>query len=71
MLLCPEAYTWHPIERCLPLLDKNKYSRLEPNSSVKDSDAIENVNEVSMHKFFLTLTFKDYLRENAYKQRVI
>ncbi|XP_034241052.1 arginyl-tRNA--protein transferase 1 isoform X2 [Thrips palmi] len=46
MLLCPETYTWHPIERCLPLLDKNKYSRLEPNPSVKDIDAIENVNEV-------------------------
>lgn len=51
MLLCPETYTWHPIELCLPLLDRNKYSRLEPNSAVKDIDAIDSVNEVSMPKY--------------------
>merc|ERR1712226_922687 len=26
-LLCPETYTWHPIEKARALLDENKYSR--------------------------------------------
>ncbi|XP_052122954.1 arginyl-tRNA--protein transferase 1 isoform X2 [Frankliniella occidentalis] len=46
MLLCPETYTWHPIEECLPLLDKKKYSRLEPNPSVVDGNAFDNINEL-------------------------
>lgn len=29
-LLCPETYTWHPIEKCLPKLDQNKYARFAP-----------------------------------------
>ncbi|GBO41815.1 hypothetical protein AVEN_228590-1, partial [Araneus ventricosus] len=28
-LLCPETYTFQPIEKCKPLLDASKYSRLE------------------------------------------
>ena len=28
-LLCPEAYTWVPIERCVPKLDASPYARLE------------------------------------------
>lgn len=27
-LLCPEAYTWIPIDKCIPKLNANKYSRL-------------------------------------------
>lgn len=30
-LLCPEAYTWVPLPQCLPKLDINKCSRLEPD----------------------------------------
>lgn len=26
-LLCPEVFSWHPVEECSPKLDKNKYSR--------------------------------------------
>ena len=28
-LLCPEAYNWHPIERCFPKLEASKYARLD------------------------------------------
>lgn len=38
-LLCPEAKTWIPIRRAVPLLDKNKYSRLEPDDSKVDEDS--------------------------------
>ncbi|CAG2219002.1 ATE1 [Mytilus edulis] len=30
LLLCPETYTWQPIEKCRPKLDQNRYSRLAP-----------------------------------------
>ncbi|KAJ1526140.1 hypothetical protein ONE63_009301 [Megalurothrips usitatus] len=46
MLLCPETYTWHPISQCLVLLDKNKYSRLEPDPAVVDVNADVNLNEL-------------------------
>ncbi|XP_075751549.1 arginyltransferase 1 isoform X8 [Rhipicephalus microplus] len=32
-LLCPETYTWHPIEKCKPLLDVNKYCRFEEDQT--------------------------------------
>uniref|UniRef100_A0A8C4Q7W5 Arginyl-tRNA--protein transferase 1 n=1 Tax=Eptatretus burgeri TaxID=7764 RepID=A0A8C4Q7W5_EPTBU len=37
-LLCPESYHWVKVEHCLPLLDKAKYSRLNPDLSVGDDD---------------------------------
>lgn len=33
-LLCPEVYTWHPIEYCLELLDKNNYARFATGESL-------------------------------------
>ncbi|KAJ1308718.1 hypothetical protein OPQ81_004409 [Rhizoctonia solani] len=30
-LLDPESYTWHPLETCIPLLDKAKYSTFNKN----------------------------------------
>ncbi|XP_057667014.1 arginyl-tRNA--protein transferase 1 isoform X3 [Diorhabda carinulata] len=35
-LVCPETYHWVPIEKCITLLEANKYSRLE-----EDIDAID------------------------------
>ncbi|KAG5873216.1 hypothetical protein JTB14_005669 [Gonioctena quinquepunctata] len=44
-LLCPETYCWVPIEKCLGILDSQKYSRLN-----KDLDALdENVPKISKH----------------------
>ncbi|XP_063243298.1 arginyl-tRNA--protein transferase 1 isoform X2 [Bacillus rossius redtenbacheri] len=37
-LLCPETYRWIPVERCLPLLDVSKYSRLCEDAGVCDQD---------------------------------
>lgn len=37
-LLCPETYTWIPIEKCLPKLEVNKYSRLNEDTKVADQD---------------------------------
>lgn len=51
MLLCPETYTWHPLEECLPILEKSKYSRLNPDPSAVDANRFENINEVSVISF--------------------
>ncbi|CAE6397845.1 unnamed protein product [Rhizoctonia solani] len=32
-LLDPESYTWHPLETCIPLLEKSKYSIFNENKS--------------------------------------
>lgn len=47
-LLCPETYTWHPIEKCRPLLDINKYSRFEQDRSKEDENAVTDLNDVSI-----------------------
>ncbi len=36
-LLCPESYTFVPIESCLPKLDSSKYSRLNDRESVAEN----------------------------------
>ena len=40
-LLCPETFTWVPVEECLPKLDRNKYSRLNQDDSLKDEEQID------------------------------
>ena len=37
-LLCPEAYTWHALDHCRPLLDNSAYSRLEPDKEKGDRE---------------------------------
>jgi len=37
-LCCPETYTWHPLDSCVPLLDKSPYSRLEREASIQDRE---------------------------------
>lgn len=39
-LLCPEVYTWHPIEKCRPKLDISKYHRLNEDINAEDKDSI-------------------------------
>ncbi|XP_071954751.1 arginyl-tRNA--protein transferase 1-like isoform X2 [Antedon mediterranea] len=47
-LLCPEAYTWQPIEDCRPKLDENKYIRLD-NKNTADSEV--DINQIlTLHK---------------------
>lgn len=37
-LLCPETYTWIPIEKCIPKLEINKYSRLNDDLDALDEN---------------------------------
>jgi hypothetical protein len=37
--MCPEAFSWHPIEYCIELLEKAKYSRFSQSSSNLNSTA--------------------------------
>ncbi|KAL1139910.1 hypothetical protein AAG570_006887, partial [Ranatra chinensis] len=50
-LLCPEVYSWHPIENCVPKLEVNKYSRLND-----DIDAICKDSEVDINKVLIYMS---------------
>ncbi|CAL1270382.1 unnamed protein product [Larinioides sclopetarius] len=45
-LLCPETYIFQPIEKCRPLLDVSKYSRLEEDPTKEDANGVVNLNDV-------------------------
>ncbi len=54
-MACPEVFTWHPIEECVELLDKSKYSRLAQetcnaasNAILTDWDANDSIDEVQI-----------------------
>ncbi|XP_073402698.1 arginyl-tRNA--protein transferase 1 isoform X1 [Dendrobates tinctorius] len=50
-LLCPESYSWVPIEKCLPLLESSKYSRFNGNPKEGDQDHLSELNRVRvLHK---------------------
>nr|CAG4641695.1 EOG090X06AF [Eurycercus lamellatus] len=51
-LLCPETYTWQPISRCIPKLDRDKYARLEnDHETVKEDKNSVDISEVGiLHK---------------------
>ena len=48
-LLCPETYSWVDISKCIPRLDKSKYSRLD-DDSILDSETEIDIKEVSYWK---------------------
>lgn len=63
-LLCPETYVWCPIEKCLPKLNINKYSKLTDNRNDTDLDTctatdVDNIKVVSNRRL---MNVKDYLR---------
>ncbi|XP_053397101.1 arginyl-tRNA--protein transferase 1-like isoform X2 [Mercenaria mercenaria] len=37
-LLCPETYTWHPVEKCGPMLDQKTYCRFEEDPTKDDEN---------------------------------
>ncbi|XP_072883783.1 arginyl-tRNA--protein transferase 1 isoform X6 [Hemitrygon akajei] len=45
-LLCPETYSWEPIEMCRAKLDQSKYSRLNEDSNAEDENSLQNLNKV-------------------------
>ncbi|PNF20433.1 Arginyl-tRNA--protein transferase 1 [Cryptotermes secundus] len=59
-LLCPEAYTWHPVSECKTRLDRSKYCRFNDDPSAKDRDGEIVLNEVlvlSHHRAMLYCTY--------------
>ncbi|XP_040293964.1 arginyl-tRNA--protein transferase 1 isoform X5 [Bufo bufo] len=50
-LLCPESYSWVPIEKCVPLLESSKYSRFNGNPEEGDLDYLTELSRVRvLHK---------------------
>ncbi|XP_075468216.1 arginyl-tRNA--protein transferase 1 isoform X10 [Ascaphus truei] len=50
-LLCPESYTWVPIEKCLPMLERSKYTRFNPNPKEGDRKTLTELGRVRvLHK---------------------
>ncbi|KAL0269342.1 UNVERIFIED_CONTAM: hypothetical protein PYX00_007111 [Menopon gallinae] len=70
-LLCPEVYTWHPIQSCLPKLDKSKYSRLNEDPSAKDENASIAVGEVSVVYNNYVMPFSGYCKLAKCRQEEI
>ncbi|XP_004559750.3 arginyl-tRNA--protein transferase 1 isoform X6 [Maylandia zebra] len=42
-LLCPETYVWVSIERCIPLLDNSRYTRLNQDPDLGDARAVRDL----------------------------
>lgn len=60
-LACPATYQWVPIERCIPKLDRNKYSRL-----VEDENAADEKHDVNSAMVFFNrqaIAFPAFLRK--------
>ncbi|CAF1223886.1 unnamed protein product [Rotaria sordida] len=47
-LLCPETYTWHRIEKCIPLLNTHKYVRFESDLSKVDENEENNTEQLKL-----------------------
>lgn len=47
-LLCPESFTWQPLEACRALLEKSPYSRLTPDTTATDREAVTDLAEVGV-----------------------
>lgn len=65
-LACPETFTWHKIEKCIELIEKNKYSRFSLPSET-ESDQFTDLDEVRIRAKFRDteariFTFKEFCR---------
>ena len=47
-LVCPETYSWQPIEYCRPILDLSKYSRLDPDVAAVDNNKLATLDNVKV-----------------------
>ncbi|XP_054267568.1 arginyl-tRNA--protein transferase 1-like isoform X1 [Macrosteles quadrilineatus] len=73
LLLCPEVYTWHPIEYCIPLLEKSKYSRFNEDPNAKDTDQVVDINLVTVLYHHRAMTYHQYISlspSNTQKEEV-
>uniref|UniRef100_A0AAR5PJA0 Arginyl-tRNA--protein transferase 1 n=1 Tax=Dendroctonus ponderosae TaxID=77166 RepID=A0AAR5PJA0_DENPD len=63
-LLCPETYTWFKIDKCVPKLDISKYSRLNEDSRVVDTNSgtVDEVNKIMVVYGHKLMYMRDFLR---------
>ena len=61
-LLCPEAYTWHPLDLCRPLLDTSPYQRLDPDPRKEDRDAAVQLDKVGVLYCRQAVSYEVYQR---------
>ena len=47
-LLCPETYSWQPLEASKVLLEKSSYSRLDPDPANTDRETVRSLSEVGV-----------------------
>uniref|UniRef100_A0A8C9VZV2 Arginyl-tRNA--protein transferase 1 n=1 Tax=Scleropages formosus TaxID=113540 RepID=A0A8C9VZV2_SCLFO len=45
-LLCPETYTWVPLEHCLPKLENSPYARLNQDPNAGEVNVLKNLGQV-------------------------
>ena len=45
-LVCPVSYAWTPVDKCKPLLDRNKFCKLNESAAVANEAAVVNVDNV-------------------------
>uniref|UniRef100_A0A1I8MFA0 Arginyl-tRNA--protein transferase 1 n=1 Tax=Musca domestica TaxID=7370 RepID=A0A1I8MFA0_MUSDO len=65
-LLCPEAYTWHPLSDEIRLkLDANKYQRFNEDPSARDPNEFK---ESDMNLVLLLIDQNTYVKYREYKQ---
>ncbi|XP_059421710.1 arginyl-tRNA--protein transferase 1-like isoform X1 [Carassius carassius] len=62
-LLCPETYTWVPIERCIPRLDISAYSRLNENARAGDAHALKKLGRVLVLHRRTVMPYAAYARK--------
>ncbi|CAD5117517.1 DgyrCDS6284 [Dimorphilus gyrociliatus] len=62
-LLCPESYSWHPIEECKRKLDQSKYSRFS-NKEDRDEDATTDFSEILIYRSKRLIAFETYRQSN-------
>uniref|UniRef100_A0A1I8QCM8 Arginyl-tRNA--protein transferase 1 n=1 Tax=Stomoxys calcitrans TaxID=35570 RepID=A0A1I8QCM8_STOCA len=66
-LLCPEAYTWHPLSDEIRLkLDANKYQRFNDDPLARDENEFE---ESDMDLVLLMIDQSSYVKYRQYRQR--
>ncbi|XP_062580443.1 arginyl-tRNA--protein transferase 1-like isoform X1 [Saccostrea cucullata] len=66
-LLCPEVYSWHPIEECAPKLDQNRYSRFAEPGKEDEEGKVELDKVMILHKR-MAMTYEQYKLLNPRKQ---
>jgi len=66
-LVCPETYSWQPIEHCRSLLDASRYSRLDPDTTREDPNkpnSLDNVKVLFLRQMMTWPVYRGLLMED-------